>query len=284
MRRVLAFLILSLLLLMPYALAHPGRTDGSGGHRDHSTGEYHYHCGGFPAHQHVNGVCPYANQPTATPRASTSSSSSSLLTRSYKVSTRTPTPKPSPTPASKKGSDYMSDPLGLIFGIILAPMSLLVIVYPFYSLIKDKKKAKRQSQAIDLASKAREAAGISFQVHTLQYAEALNNYRLRLYFSCDNAEGRVFDCYPLLSKPSFAPLANPGMFKNFKIINGDMIMWSCKVGIASDRLFNESIPYHVFASRIDAFSIFSRTPPPIDTVSNPYDGLKINWRTPSDKR
>ena len=44
--------------------AHPGRTDGNGGHTDRSTGEYHYHHG-YPAHQHYDidgdGVidCPY---------------------------------------------------------------------------------------------------------------------------------------------------------------------------------------------------------------------------------
>ena len=44
--------------------AHSGRTDGSGGHTDSDTGEYHYHHG-YPAHQHYDidgdGVvdCPY---------------------------------------------------------------------------------------------------------------------------------------------------------------------------------------------------------------------------------
>lgn len=38
--------------------AHSGKTDASGGHIDHSTGEYHYHHG-YPAHQHTDGVCPY---------------------------------------------------------------------------------------------------------------------------------------------------------------------------------------------------------------------------------
>ena len=37
---------------------HSGRTDGNGGHYNHSTGEYHYHHG-YPAHQHHNGECPY---------------------------------------------------------------------------------------------------------------------------------------------------------------------------------------------------------------------------------
>lgn len=43
--------------------AHSGRTDASGGHRDNKNksglGPYHYHCGGYPAHLHTNGVCPY---------------------------------------------------------------------------------------------------------------------------------------------------------------------------------------------------------------------------------
>lgn len=52
------------LLLVTMALAHPGKTDARGGHRDSSTGEYHYHHG-YPAHQHTDldgdGMpdCPY---------------------------------------------------------------------------------------------------------------------------------------------------------------------------------------------------------------------------------
>ena len=45
------------------AFAHGGRTDESGGHKDNKNksglGGYHYHCGGYPAHLHTNGVCPY---------------------------------------------------------------------------------------------------------------------------------------------------------------------------------------------------------------------------------
>lgn len=45
--------------------AHSGRTDSSGGHKDNKNksglGYYHYHCGGYPAHLHTNGVCPYRN-------------------------------------------------------------------------------------------------------------------------------------------------------------------------------------------------------------------------------
>lgn len=45
--------------------AHSGRTDSSRGHRDNQNksglGNYHYHCGGNPAHLHQNGSCPYSS-------------------------------------------------------------------------------------------------------------------------------------------------------------------------------------------------------------------------------
>lgn len=48
--------------------AHSGRTDSNGGHRDTKNvsglGAYHYHCGGYPAHLHVDGVCPYTGADT----------------------------------------------------------------------------------------------------------------------------------------------------------------------------------------------------------------------------
>lgn len=66
MKKYLAFLCVLALLFFSSStvMAHPGRTDFSGGHTDHSTGEYHYHHG-FSAHQHEDidgdGIldCPY---------------------------------------------------------------------------------------------------------------------------------------------------------------------------------------------------------------------------------
>ena len=56
-------LVMMLIFTMPLsALAHSGRTDGSGGHKDNNNvsglGYYHYHHGMGP-HLHPNGVCPY---------------------------------------------------------------------------------------------------------------------------------------------------------------------------------------------------------------------------------
>lgn len=54
---VMSLLLLSIFTLPSYA--HSGRTDSSGGHRNSVTGNYHYHCGGHPEHEHIFGVCPY---------------------------------------------------------------------------------------------------------------------------------------------------------------------------------------------------------------------------------
>ena len=52
----LLLIISAIAIIMALVLsvnAHPGRTDGNGGHTDHSTGEYHYHHG-YPAHDHYD--------------------------------------------------------------------------------------------------------------------------------------------------------------------------------------------------------------------------------------
>lgn len=69
--------------------AHSGRTDKNGGHKDNKNksglGPYHYHCGGYPAHLHSGGACPYSGNPV-------SSSSSNSSTNKVAVAS-----KPIPT-------------------------------------------------------------------------------------------------------------------------------------------------------------------------------------------
>ena len=50
-KRIILFSIILIMILSVPIFAHPGRTDGSGGHTDSDTGEYHYHHG-YPAHDH----------------------------------------------------------------------------------------------------------------------------------------------------------------------------------------------------------------------------------------
>ena len=62
MRKALVSLLVVLSLVVTVS-AHSGRTDSSGGHKDNKNvsglGSYHYHCGGYPAHLHTRGYCPY---------------------------------------------------------------------------------------------------------------------------------------------------------------------------------------------------------------------------------
>ena len=65
LRSVIFIMVFIALTFLPLsALAHSGRTDSSGGHRDNKNrsglGYYHYHCGGHPPHLHPDGVCPYS--------------------------------------------------------------------------------------------------------------------------------------------------------------------------------------------------------------------------------
>lgn len=60
----------------PVLYAHSGRTDAQGGHHDYKNksglGSYHYHCGGYPAHLHENGVCPYTGSGSSSAAESSS--------------------------------------------------------------------------------------------------------------------------------------------------------------------------------------------------------------------
>ena len=79
--------------------SHPGGTDGSGGHYDHSTGEYHYHHG-FHAHQHPGGVCPYRDKK---PEYSTHSNTSKRKKSVSESSLSQSTPRENGNSLSDKG-------------------------------------------------------------------------------------------------------------------------------------------------------------------------------------
>lgn len=87
-------IIIMLFLIITVAgtsFAHPGRTDGNGGHNDKQNksglGGYHYHCGENPAHLHENGVCPYSES-QSTYSSSSSNSSSSISSSSESSSSQ----------------------------------------------------------------------------------------------------------------------------------------------------------------------------------------------------
>ena len=96
MKKVLTCLSLLIMCLacILTSFAHQGKTDGNGGHRDNNNtsglGSYHFHCGGYPAHLHNNGVCPYSGEYTS----GNDTSYSSNKTYSVKTATPIPTVKP----------------------------------------------------------------------------------------------------------------------------------------------------------------------------------------------
>lgn len=73
-------IVLAFTFLIPLS-AHRGMTDENGGHWDNSTGEYHYHCGGNPAHDHYGGVCPYDRIPADSPNYSDDYGNGTSVTR-----------------------------------------------------------------------------------------------------------------------------------------------------------------------------------------------------------
>lgn len=82
-------IVLSVILMGVNVYAHSGKTDSRGGHKDNKNksglGSYHYHCGGYPAHLHTNGVCPYSSSSSSNKTSTSSSSASSQKTTSTVV-------------------------------------------------------------------------------------------------------------------------------------------------------------------------------------------------------
>lgn len=83
--------VISIISIGINTYAHSGRTDSNGGHRDNKNksglGSYHYHCGGYPAHLHSNGKCPYSSS-SSSDKSGTSNSLSSG-TKTTKTTTKT---------------------------------------------------------------------------------------------------------------------------------------------------------------------------------------------------
>ena len=78
--------------MIPVSLfAHSGRTDGNGGHKDNKNksglGSYHYHCGGYPAHLHKGGQCPYNDTTRTSPSSSTKSTNNGTARPTYETTT-----------------------------------------------------------------------------------------------------------------------------------------------------------------------------------------------------
>lgn len=116
-KKIVTIVLISVLsiAICNITFAHSGKTDSNGGHKDNKNksglGSYHYHCGGYPAHLHTNGVCPYSsNSSTAanknsktTSKTSSSSTGSNSSANSKSTTTSTVTSQStSPTYSNSK--------------------------------------------------------------------------------------------------------------------------------------------------------------------------------------
>lgn len=93
--KILKLVILAIVILLSFQitmLAHSGRTDANGGHNNNKNksglGSYHYHCGGYPAHLHTNGVCLYKSSSSTTSSNSNTSKSTKSSTTSSESTTQ----------------------------------------------------------------------------------------------------------------------------------------------------------------------------------------------------
>lgn len=137
MRRFVLLILIVFVLTIPVC-AHPGGTDGNGGHYDHSTGEYHYHHG-YGAHDHEDldgdGVldCPH-NFKDKTGESSGQSSGSGSR---YPASTRPPTPPAVPEYTRPTYSSDKSKSLGAgsiwesILTLAVAPLVIMAFICIF---------------------------------------------------------------------------------------------------------------------------------------------------------
>jgi hypothetical protein len=82
-------------------------------------------------------------------------------------------------------------------------------------------------------------------------AKAIGDRLLLIKFT--NQEVRKYDITHLLEKPMFAPLSNPGFFKNFKVdLGGYGLVWNDEIDISEYELWQNGI--HVTEEELEQYS------------------------------
>ena len=157
-RFVILFATLTVLLSLPIH-AHPGGTDASGGHYDRSTGIYHFHHG-YPAHQHIDGTCPYdfddqTGQNSGLSLSGQGGSSSSPGQSSGSSSHSSDRAKPA---APKKSVLSDSDLGGLVLFSLLGMYVMFHVIRFFVLRLLSAKEAaaKKEAAAVAYAKKRNE--------------------------------------------------------------------------------------------------------------------------------
>ena len=122
--KIALILLVVLAFFTSPAYAHSGKTDGKGGHTDHSTGEYHYHHG-YKAHQHYDidgdgeADCPYENlriEKKPSSSNSTNSSKSSTTKKQDSIASTVSSEKPADNKSDKSSNKTKENMLLVAIG------------------------------------------------------------------------------------------------------------------------------------------------------------------------
>lgn len=154
MKHFLCFLNIVILLFFPLtpAFAHPGGLDAQLGHYDNNTGEYHFHHG-YPAHEHINGICPYDfDDKTGEDSGASYGSDGYIYWHTAAPKLPVASGKASTLHNSSSSTSFLyallTNPIAYLIGV---PIFLYVLyrIISYISEMKEAEEAERQQQAYD---------------------------------------------------------------------------------------------------------------------------------------
>lgn len=170
MRKLL--IIAAFLLLFPITVyAHPGKTDGSGGHYNRSTGEYHYHHG-YSEHDHYDmdgdgdSDCPHDFN-VATNSSGWSTVSSDTPYNSYNSEKST---VEAMVVYQDKKVPYVPKLIKWILGFLV-----ILCIYLFLSRRTDKEDIKRLEKTVEWQEEEKDKLKAHFETEAKKAAENYGN-------------------------------------------------------------------------------------------------------------
>lgn len=219
MKRIIAVVFLLCAFLPTVAYAHSGRTDGDGGHTNHSTGEYHYHHG-YEAHDHydMDGDgdvdCPFDFVDMTGQNSGTSSSSSSstfneilekyglpILVTSTPKPTATPRPAATPEPPEEDTELSTGEKIFLYtFGGGYAIMLVGSIVIGIAGAVEDARNAARKKR---IDKEEREKQKAQFEAEKLKYSQMYAGKQLEELVSFPAGSFLTSDLLPASAGPDW---------------------------------------------------------------------------------
>lgn len=148
LKKLFPSLLITILLLQVVASGHSGNTDANGGHYNRSTGQYHFHHG-YPAHQHINGECPYNfDDQTGIHNGTPSSSKAKPSTRSSNTSP----PAKSNSTTNSSSPFWASKP----FQMATAFLCLFIFKNRLDASRKRKEEARKRAEEAEKFAKERQ--------------------------------------------------------------------------------------------------------------------------------